>query len=760
MKWSNVKWIFLREIRDQLRDRRTIFTIAVLPLLLYPLLGMGFLQVAQFSREHPTEVLILGAESLPESPPLVEGERFSPQFCDLRTLDLLELTVRQKAVPDEEAQVGAERLIQSGDFAAVLSFPEDFGSKLTEFRAELKRISERGTEEIVTPPVVPEPEFFINSASDKSRIAQERVERVLRRWREAIVQENLVSSQVPLEATAPFEFVSTDVARERSRRAAVWSKILPFIVLVWALTGAFYPAVDLCAGEKERGTLETLLCSPAGRSEIVWGKLLTIMTFSVATSLLNLVSMGMTGLFVVRQIGALAGSSSNLAIGTPPLTAVLWILLSLLPISALFSALSLAIAAFARSSKEGQYYLMPLLLITLPLMMLPLMPTAELDLGTSLIPVTGMMLLLRALIEGQFVEAFRFVLPVMGITSLCCLLAIRWAIDQFNNESVLFRESERWTLRVWLRHMVRDRRDTPTISEAIFCGVLLLLIRFFASFMVGMPDSWATFATSTLISLIAFIAAPALLMAVMLTRNPQKTLLLRWPRPATLVMAVLLACVIHPLGMALAEGVQALYPFNTDIQQQLSSVGQLIQQAPNIWAILAVLALAPAVCEELAFRGFVLSGFRHLGHRWGAVVASSLFFGAAHGILQQSMTAFAVGVVLGYVAVQTGSLLPGILFHGVYNSLSLLMAIKLPAWAESTWLQQHPMGHAFFREFFRGTAEGYSYQWPAVAISFCLTAAALSWFRRLPYEISPEEALQEALDHQNVQPAPELPAKG
>ena len=125
-----------------------------------------------------------------------------------------------------------------------------------------------------------------------------------------------------------------DVAPESSRRAALWSKVLPFIVLIWALTGAFYPAVDLCAGEKERGTLETLLCSPAQRLEIVWGKLLTIMTFSVATSLLNLASLGTTGTFLIMQMERQGASLGRSGIGTPPLSAVLWLLMALIPLSA------------------------------------------------------------------------------------------------------------------------------------------------------------------------------------------------------------------------------------------------------------------------------------------------------------------------------------------------------------------------------------------------------------------------------------------
>ena len=170
------------------------------------------------------------------------------------------------------------------------------------------------------------------------------------------------------------------------RGAALWSKILPVMLLIWAMTGAFYPAVDLCAGEKERGTLETLLSSPAERSEIVLGKLLTIMVFSMATAVLNLVSMGVAGWLILGRMPEF---------GPPPPLAPLWLAMALVPISALYSALCLALAALARSTREGQYYLVPLLLVTMPLAVLPMAPGVELTLGNSLIPVTGVVLLLR-----------------------------------------------------------------------------------------------------------------------------------------------------------------------------------------------------------------------------------------------------------------------------------------------------------------------------------------------------------------------------
>ena len=157
--------------------------------------------------------------------------------------------------------------------------------------------------------------------------------------------------------------------------------MLPVLLLLWAMTGAFYPAIDLCAGEKERGTLETFLSSPAERSEIVLGKLLTIMIFSMVTAALNLMSVGVTGCLIFRQMARLrraAGAGRALAVA------------GLGARSRPCSVRScLALASFARSTKEGQYYLMPLMMLSLPMAVLPMSPGVELNLGNSLMPISG-----------------------------------------------------------------------------------------------------------------------------------------------------------------------------------------------------------------------------------------------------------------------------------------------------------------------------------------------------------------------------------
>jgi len=735
MNWSNVRLIFLRELRDQLRDRRTVFTIAVLPLLLYPLMGMAMLQVSQFRREHPARVWIIGAAGLPDDPLLVAGEHFSPAICSDEEAERFDLKVSPTLpVPLEQLPEMAEEAIQKRTFDAVIYFPPNFSAELTRFRHQLQHRGE-GDDEATT---LPEPKLYVDAASDKSRMAAERTHGVLGRWRSLIVDESLKESSIPSAAAQPFQVVNSDVSQDVTRRAAFWSKVLPFVVLIWALTGAFYPAIDLCAGEKERGTLETLLSSPAGRNEIVMGKLLTIMSFSMATSILNMISMGGTGAFFFRHMQQVAGAGA-FAVGPPPLMALGWLVLALIPISALFSALSLAIAAFARSAKEGQYYLMPLMVGCLPLMLLPMMPAAELDLGTSLIPVTGVMLLLRSLMEGQYREVLPFAPVVVSVTAVCCAMAMRWAIDQFQNESVIFRESERWDLGLWLRHLVRDRDETPTFGEAVLCGVLLLVIRFFAGFMSGMPATWNAFAGTTIVTLVALIATPVLLMAIMLTRSPAKTLSLSWPRWGVLPVAAMLAMLLHPAGMALAECVHTLYPISGDVAKQLGAVNQLVESAPSFWIVLIVLAVVPAICEEIAFRGFILSGLRHMGHKWAAIIISSLFFGAAHGILQQSISACVVGVVIGFLVVQSGSLWAGIVFHCVYNMMSLSISLRgaelLEAIPALRWFME-PQGGAI------------TYHWSATIVGAVLAVALLFWLRTLPYQATEEEKLKTALGHQ------------
>ncbi len=789
MNWRNIRLIYAREIRDQLRDRRTLFMIAVLPMLLYPLLGMSVFQLSQFVRKSEPVILIIGAEQLQAEhtlPPLFENGKFAanlmadPKLADWLHLEFApnENAATPPSVPSakkphahasggEDAEsardavlIAAEERLKTGDVQVVLHFPADFGHRLRELHAQIKARAEGGHEQAARlPPVdIPRPQLTSNSSKEKSAIANMQVEQVLDAWRSQIGRENLLASEIPANVVRPFDLQPHDIAERRQQQALMWSKILPFVLIIWALTGAFYPAVDLCAGEKERGTLETLLSSPAARIEIVWGKLLTVMTFSTATALLNLASLGMTARYVMTQLSAMPRVDLAEGMQLPPIPSLLWLVAALLPMSAFFSALCLACAAFARSTKEGQYYLIPLFLVSMPLMMLPLQPGIELNLGNSLVPIMGVVLLVMSLVQSNYAEALRYFVPVCAVTLVCCHLAIRWAVYQFNQESVLFRESERLDPKRWLVHLVRDRQDTPTLAQAFFCVTLIYVIQFFVQIAVSahvpaVPDF--RFLTLVLfISQVVCIALPALLMAIILTGRPRQSLLLvRVPRLITCMVAVSLAVLLHPLGLQLATWIRELYPVQHEVQSDLEGFTQLLQTAPYAWLPYVIMAVLPAFCEELAFRGFVLSGLRHIGSKWWAIGLSAVFFGMAHGLAQQSLAAAIVGLAIGYIAVQTGSIVPCMLFHMTYNGL--MFATQL--WPQA--LQQHP---GLTNVVYEPSPGQILYTWPLMLLCGGLAAVLFAWLKRLPYQATREEQISDARSRQSLQafaPVASEPAK-
>jgi sodium transport system permease protein len=312
--------------------------------------------------------------------------------------------------------------------------------------------------------------------------------------------------------------------------------------------------------------------------------------------------------------------------------------------------------------------------------------------------------------------------------------------------SVLYRVSERLDLGRWVLHLVRDRRDTPSVAEALACVVLIFVLQFFVNFAMARAgvNTYNDVLVSVFTSQVVVILLPGLMMTLLLTRRPLATLLVdHLPRPSSAGIALLLAVVFHPVGQQLAIWIHQLYPPSEELAKHAQEfMRMLLLDAPYAWIPFVLIAVLPALCEELTFRGFVLSGLRHLGHKWWAIVLSAIFFGMAHSLLQQSLAAMAVGLVIGYIAVQTGSLVPGVLFHCTYNSLTLLSArlAMLPAGAEA--FDQMPTLRLLYDR--ASALEGvYVYNWGIVALGAVLSLSLLLWLYRLPYQATEEERLEE-----------------
>jgi sodium transport system permease protein len=660
MSWSNIWVILKREVRDQIRDRRTLFMIFVFPILLYPSLGIGIVQISAALQQKPRTVLVVGSEFLPSEPTLLDssGHHFNPALFD-SPADAERLVVEQESSSSPLAHPEqAERAIRRGRASAVMLIPQSLPG-------QLKRESE-----IEIP-------IKYNSVDEPSQITYLRLKEMLDRWRRMIVAHRLKRDQKTQSYTEPIQVRADDVATTSEVEGNLWSRLFPFLLVIMSLTGAFYPAVDLCAGEKERGTMETLLISPASRSEIVVGKFLTVMLASVTTALLNLLSMGLTGIQLAHRVGSFSGISGRRAaasvLAPPTLQAALWMFVLLIPLAAFFSAVCVALAVLARSMKEGQYYMTPLYLVSLPLIFLTMAPEIELNLFYSLVPITGVALLLRALILGKYEIALRFFLPVLLPTLVYAAVALRWAVDQFQRESVLFREAERFSLASWIRHLFRDRTPTPTGGQATLCFASILSASWFLMWSLaqrGRDPDLASVAAGQFVILI-----PPLIMALLLTSSPAQTLRFTWPEPRYFLLAIGLVLALNPLVSELRPIVEWLFPISSMIK---ASLRQILSPVSGLGAALLVFALLPAACEEFAFRGFILSGLEHQHRTRSAILLSALMFGFLHVLLslfQQLFNATLLGIVLGLLAVRSRSILPGILFHFVNNALLVSLSL-------------------------------------------------------------------------------------
>jgi sodium transport system permease protein len=281
---------------------------------------------------------------------------------------------------------------------------------------------------------------------ENSKLAVRRVTGVLRKWVAGVKAARFARLGLSPDFDSPVEVRDPQTGKSAERKVAdelrdVLVKVIPFLLVMWVLTGTIYPAIDMTAGEKERGTMETLLISPAERAEIVGGKLLAVTALGFGTALWNVllmvVAVAIAQVFFPYQLLSLGGLAASV--------------LAALPLAMLFAAGCIALGVFAGSTKEGNYYMVPMFFVVLPLGYWSMAPGIELDAGMSWVPVTNALLLQQRLMAVR-TDAFPWEhLPAVVVSLSACVGVALWAaVWQFQRESVLFREAQaggrRWSL--------------------------------------------------------------------------------------------------------------------------------------------------------------------------------------------------------------------------------------------------------------------------------------------------------------------------
>jgi sodium transport system permease protein len=458
MHWPTIRTIALRECRDLLRDRRTVLMIFLTPVFLYPVMGYGGYQFALHSKEQTAVIGLEGADHLPkaDSPlpaaawlstgprPLAPVAALALYNADVRALDYPPLLVdgrfpeRYFDHPGDARSVRVELLppgnraaLDSGQVDLIVVVPADFSAKL----------------DAAEPTAL---EVYTRLNDEKSKFADLHWEVVFGRWKLLLKEQRFQRRGLRTDFDDPVGIRRPQHEGDEKQvllqsLAYEVARYVPFILVMWALAGALHPAIDLTAGEKERGTLETLLLCPARRSEIVAGKFLAVWAFSTASAMWNL--SGLAG-FIVASRYLLDGFE------VIRISGLFWGALFIVLLAALFSAVGLALGTYARSSKEGQYYLLPMFFVAMPLAFLAMAPGVELNWFFSLVPITGAALLLQKLLIVPLDQVPWWYVP-MVLSSLMFWsgLALAWAVFQFHREAVLFREAEGFTFAASLRRL-------------------------------------------------------------------------------------------------------------------------------------------------------------------------------------------------------------------------------------------------------------------------------------------------------------------
>jgi len=409
LNFNQIATVYLKELRDALRDRRTLISMFVVPTVVIPMIILGFgaitAKVIHKARSETPTVMLLGAKQSP----IVQAA--------LAAHPKIRLT---PAHEDFRAQISNKRL------RAAVELPDDFDAALVESRPSTVRI-------------------FTYEGEIKSGFATNELDRFFRDYREKAVQARLSERGLPAALVKPFDLLRQNVAPPEKVGGNLIGGIIPYIIILLCFTGAMYPAMDLTAGEKERGTLETLLCSPVGRTEIVLGKFLVVLTSALSTVVLAGASALLTfsvGGMLFNQSGAAAKAVATAAASRPTLPQIdpLGFLASLAmvaPIAVLFSAGLLTLSLFAKSYKEAQSYVSPLIVVIILPALSAMLPGIELNTKLALVPILNVSLACKELVSGVF--SWGYLSLIFGSTCAYAGFAIMLAVRMFNRESVLFR---------------------------------------------------------------------------------------------------------------------------------------------------------------------------------------------------------------------------------------------------------------------------------------------------------------------------------
>ncbi|WP_115718785.1 ABC transporter permease [Gallaecimonas mangrovi] len=391
--------LYQKELLELLRDKKTLFFAIAMPILIFPLLfgGMGYLTAHQFAKAQTAELKVALTRPLPM---VADAIRNGSHLEWVQGVDLSNINAA----------------IKSGKVDVVVAIPANFnGQSLAQSQWQV---------------------YFNDASAIKSVMTRinKALAPVQQRLKDQYAGQLGISEPQRQALAEPIALTKVSVADKRESMGERIGGFIPYLLFLTCLMGAMMPAIDLGAGEKERGTLETLLLSPVSRTQLVLGKFLVVFTTSVLAALLSVLSFSVWAVVVGQHFAVSAMVKAFATVGIMDMALVL---LMLVPVAAIFASVMLSVSVYARSYKEAQNYMGMLNLVFIMPLVVAMLPGVTLNGHWALVPITNVALAIKDLLKGTLDTG------LLGLVLLSTLviagLFISFCIYCFRQEKVLFR---------------------------------------------------------------------------------------------------------------------------------------------------------------------------------------------------------------------------------------------------------------------------------------------------------------------------------
>ena len=665
MKTKAFKLLLKKELLDVFRDKKAIIMMVLVPILLYPLIFFGSMAVMTMIQSNMEEgeykvaivasddgALKSAVEKHNENAKVEAQEKAETESTDQGNSS--EDSVSQGNSASTSANGIATDVLTlvdapSGDYQEALQNEE-----LDAYVTSSKDSSEKTVYEV----------YYVSSITNSSYaagIVRDVVDELSREESKEKIQAAGLDADVIMN---PVVCESEDLASSEQSAGSILGMILPFLLVLSLLMGTMYPAIDVTAGEKERGTLETLLTLPVSNREIIFSKFFTVAIIGIISALLNIVSIAFMGTYMIRLMGdameSMGISFAGIDIGKF-IPAIIFTVLAILAFSLFISAVTMCITSLAKSYKEANNYITPLMLVVMLTGYIGFIPNIELTHTMALVPVANICLMIKNLL--LFKVEYKLVAVVLVSNVLYAIVAVLILSRIYDSENVLFDEGK-FSLKLFERRSNMKKGGVPTTGDAWFMVVFVMFAYLYLGSVLEMKYGFGGIFG---IQMIIFVLP--LLYVLYTKRSILQTYSFRKTKFMNFVAALFMGCGAMLIGIILTSFVSMLFP----TEAEMVSSGLMNElMSDNELLTFAVVALTPAVCEEMLFRGFLFSAFRGRYKIVVSVLLTAVIFGVYHMSIVRFFTTALLGAALAVIVYYSDSIFPAMVMHAINNGIAVL----------------------------------------------------------------------------------------